>query len=80
LASQGYIYRLESALLEACNQLGVEPNAEALAKPEILQRSYLVKKAREEGNREIQNLITTMSDVQEQMKSFIPIPGKEKSS
>lgn len=72
VAAMGYIYRVELALQQAANEAGVEVDWDALKKPEILDRKYLVKKARDEGNREIQELFSTVSAIQEQLKVHIP--------
>lgn len=74
LAAMGYIFRLESAYQEVCLHFKTPPNWEALDKPEILQRSFLVKKAAEEGNREIAELASIVSQMQEVMRVHLPPP------
>jgi hypothetical protein len=78
IAAMGYIYRLEFALQEAANLSGRSVDKQALAKPEILDRKYLAEKARTEGNREMQELVATVTAMQEQLKAFVPhLPTKE---
>jgi HAMP domain-containing protein len=79
LAAMGYIFRIEMALQEAANRAGVTVDWDSLDKPEILDRKFLAKKAKEEGNREIQDLVSTVNAMQEQLKGLIPqFPMKEK--
>src|ERR1044072_1995332 len=78
IAAMGYIYRIEMAFQEACHRLGAEPDWASLDKPEILKRSFLAKKARDEGNQEIAALAATLADIQEQLKGKLPqLPMKE---
>jgi hypothetical protein len=75
LAAMGYIYRVEMAYQQACNRLGVGVDWEALKKPRILNRQYLAEKAINEGNREIADLVSAVTHMQEQMKLVLPPPG-----
>jgi hypothetical protein len=78
LAAMGYIYRVEVALQQAANKLGVDVDWAALDKPEVLDRKFLVAKARDEGNREIQDLMNAVTTIQEQLKGYVPqLPTKE---
>ena len=76
LAYAGYTFKLEAAAQELCNRLNVELN---VPKPEILQRSYLKKKAEEDGNREIQELMMTVDALKEHLSvaGIINFPKKE---
>jgi hypothetical protein len=78
VAAMGYIFRVELAIQEACHRLGTEPDWAALDKPEILKRSFLARKAQDEGNKEIAELVAIVSQLQEQLKGTIPqLPTKE---
>lgn len=75
LAAMGYIYRVEMAYQQACNRLSINVDWDALQKPKILNRQYLAEKAINEGNREIQDLVTAVTRIQEQIKLTMPSPG-----
>jgi hypothetical protein len=72
LAAMAYIFTLEKAYQEACFSLGNKPDWGALDKPDILKRSFLAKKAVDEGNREIAELIAAFTAIQEQLKANLP--------
>lgn len=62
VASTGYIYDLEMALMEITKKTGV---ALKIDKPEILKRSYLEARAQESGNQELQQMAQLLTDLRD---------------
>lgn len=64
VASTGYIYELEMALMEVTKKTGTTVT---ITKPDILKKSYIEQRAQDSGNPQIQQMAQLLEDLQKRM-------------